>query len=113
MNSASVTVTVINGASFAHPQEIYFGAGTSTNISSYLGSLTINLPATMHSGTAAKTYIVASQLDSGTTSRARLSFSYSVASNCQTATIYFRDVTETLANSSSISVSFIVTQDRT
>lgn len=112
MHSASVSVSLLSGATFANPQELYFGAGTSTNISSYSGSLSINLPATMHSGTAAKTYIVASQLDSGTTSRARLSFSYSVASNCETATIYFRDVTETLANSSSISVSFIVTQDR-
>lgn len=113
MYTASVTVNLSSGGRFANPVETSFGTATSTNLASYLGSATINLPSSMHSGTAAKTYIIASQLDSGATSRAKLSFSYSVAANCQTATIYFRDTTGTLANSTSISVSYIVTQDRT
>lgn len=113
MNTASVTISTSSLAAFASDKEIFFGSTTSTSLASYLGSVTINLPSSMHSGTAAKTYIVASQLDNGATSRAKLSFSYSVAANCQTATIYFRDTTETLANSTSISVSYIVTQDRT
>ena len=112
MYTASVTVNLSSDGRFANPTELYFGTATSTNLSSYLGSATINLPSSMHSGTSAKTYITATQLDGGATSRAKLSFSYSVAANCQTATIYFRDVSGTLANSTSISVSYIVIQDR-
>ena len=113
MYTASVTVNLSSDGRFANPVETSFGTATSTNISNYLGSITINLPSSMHSGVAAKTYVVASQLDTNSTTRAKLSFSYLVASNCQTAIIYFRDTTETLANGSSISVSYIVTQDRT
>jgi len=113
MNTASVTISTSSLVGFASDKEIDFGAATSTNITNYSGSVTINLPSTMHSGTAANTYIVASQLDGGSTSRAKLSFSYSVAANCQTAVIYFRDTTESLANSTSISVSYIVAQDKT
>ena len=113
MYTASVTVNLSSGGRFANPVETSFGTATSTNLATYLGSATINLPTSMHSGTSAKTYMIVSQLDSGATSRAKLSFSYSVAANCQTAIIYFRDTTGTLANSTSISVSYIVTQDRT
>lgn len=112
MYSASVTVSLAKDATFLHPRELYFGTATSTNISSGVGSTTISLPSSMHSGTAAKTYIMANQLDNQNL-RARFAFSYSVASNCQTATIYFRDVTGSVANGASISVSYIVLQDRT
>jgi hypothetical protein len=113
MYSASVTVNLSNDLVTFSPNNLsFFGSATSTNISSYAGSATISLPASMHTGTAAKTYVSVNQIDSGTSTRAKLSFSYSVASNCQTATIYFRDVTSSITNGSSISLSFIVVQDR-
>jgi hypothetical protein len=112
MYSASVTVNLSSDVATFSPRELYFGSATSTNISSYLGSATVNLPSTMHTGTAAKTYITITQKESAESSRAKLSFSYSVANDCQTATIYFRDVTSSITNGSSISFSFIVVQDR-
>lgn len=114
MNSANVTVKSGTGANFANPQELYFGNTTfASNLDDYSGLMAINLPGTMHSGSAEKTYITISQKDNGETSRAKLCFSYSVAANCQTAIIYFRDVTKTLANPASLSISYIVAQDRT
>jgi hypothetical protein len=112
MYSASVTINLSNNVVSLSPRELHFGSVASTNITSYLGSATINLPSSMHSGAAAKTYITIGQLDSAESSRAKLSYSYSVAANCQTATIYFRDVTSSITNGSSISLSFIVVQDR-
>lgn len=112
MYSASVTISLAKDATFLHPRELYFGSATSANISSAVGSVSINLPSSMHSGVAGKTYIMVNQVDNENL-RARFSFSYSVASNCQTATIYFRDVTGSVANNASVSVSYIVLQDRT
>lgn len=112
MYTASVTVNLNPNGLFSKPAQFHYGTATSTNITDYLGSATISLPSGMHSGTAAKTYITVTQLDGGSTSRGRLSFSYSVAANCQSATIYFRDVSGTLANSTSISVSYIIIQDQ-
>jgi hypothetical protein len=112
MNSASVTINLSDNSVTFSPREMFIGSATTTSISNYSGSISINLPSSMYNGNSAKTYIYASQIDTSSSSRAKLSFSYSVASNCQSATIYFRDVTSSITNASSISVSFIVVQDR-
>lgn len=112
MYTASVTINLGADATFARPQEIYAGSFSSNNISSGLGSAVINLPATMHSGSSANTHIVVTQIDNSSTTRAKFSCSYSVAGNCQTATIYFRDVTGTLANGVSVAFSYIVVQNK-
>jgi len=114
MYTASVTVNLSNKIVSSPKTEIYFyGSATSTNISSSTGTISVALPTTMHSGSSAKTFMTISQLDTSTSTRAKLSFSYSIPANCQTATIYFRDLTGTIANGTSISVSFIVVQDQT
>jgi hypothetical protein len=113
MYSASVTVNLSNDLVTFSPNHLsFFGSTTSTNINGFSGNALINLPQAMHSGTSGKTYISVNQIDTATTTRAKLSFSYSVVSNCQNATIYFRDVTSTIANGSPISISFMVIQDR-
>lgn len=113
MYSASVTVNLSNDLVTFSPNNLsFFGSATSTNMSAGVGNVIINLPPSMHSGVAGNTHIYPAQIDTGANTRAKLSFSYFVTSNCQTATIYFRDVTGTIASGTSISLSFIVIQDR-
>jgi hypothetical protein len=111
LTGSTLLTSIGVSAKSVNPNKIYFGSVLSNSLVDSLGSVTINLPSTFHSGNSSRTYVIASQLDSGPLSRARFSFSYDVAPNCQTATIYFRDVEEFLADHTPIYVSFVVAQD--
>lgn len=112
MYSASITVGLSSEARFANPQEFYFGKASCTNLTNYLGSKQISLPSSMHSGDDEKTYILVTQKDTSEQTRGKFSYNYSVAADCTTATIYVRDVTETVSNGTSTDFSFLVIQDR-
>lgn len=114
MYSASVTVNLKAGetAKVLYSSIVSAGSVSSSNISSFLGTAGITLPSTMHAGNPSKTYITVTQLDNSESTRGKLSFSYSVAGNCQTATIYFRDVTSTITNGTALSMAYIVVQDK-
>lgn len=116
MNTASVTISTSSLAAFAGDKETYFGSTTSTSINNYVGSVDVILPNSMQNQDPTKTYAVISQIDTGSTTRAKFTFSYSIMTNNsgdEFARIRFRDVTETVANGTSVSISFIIVQDKT